>query len=306
MPVTIKKLGEQIGAVFSGEDISSPIDEETLSLLRRAFYSHSVLVFRDQEISNEQHIAFSGGFGPLEMTIPNDPVGDGGPIGVICNVDESGDIIPPDDKRMLYQKGNTMWHSDGAFRRVPLRGSLLSAKEVPPEGGETEYASLRAAYTTLPAARQSLIEDLVAEHSLAYSRSQIAADLMEDEFLKNTPPTPHPLVRMIPETGKKCCSSAPTPPTSSAGLSKRAGFCCASCSSGRHSRSSSTATNGNCTISSCGTTSAACIAGAPGTAGTTAASCIAPRYLATLWYLGNAHAFARPLPYLSFGRPFCR
>lgn len=150
MPVTIEKLGEQIGAVVSGVDISSPIDEETLSLLRRAFYSHSVLVFRDQEISNEQHIAFSGGFGPLEMTIANDPVGDGGPIGVICNVDESG-----------------------------------------------------AAYATLPAARQSLIEDLVAEHSLAYSRSQIAADLMEDGFLKNTPPTPHPLVRMIPETGEK-------------------------------------------------------------------------------------------------------
>ena len=203
MPVTIEKLGQQIGAVVSGVDISLSIDEETLSLLRRAFYSHSVLVFRDQEISNEQHIAFSGGFGPLEMTIANDPVGDGGPIGVICNVDESGDIIPPDDKRMLYQKGNTMWHSDGAFRRVPLRGSLLSAKEVPPEGGETEYASLRAAYATLPAARQSLIEDLVAEHSLAYSRSQIAADLMEDEFLKNTPPTPHPLVRMNPETGEK-------------------------------------------------------------------------------------------------------
>ena len=150
MPVTIEKLGEQIGAVVSGVDISSPIDEETLSLLRRAFYSHSVLVFRDQEISNEQHIAFSGGFGPLEMTIANDPVGDGGPIGVICNVDESGDIIPPDDKRMLNQKGNTMWHSDGAFRRVPLRGSLLSAKEVPPQGGETEYASLRAAYAPSP------------------------------------------------------------------------------------------------------------------------------------------------------------
>ena len=59
MPVTIEKLGQQIGAVVSGVDISSPIDEETLSLLRRAFYSHSVLVFRDQEISNEQHIAFS-------------------------------------------------------------------------------------------------------------------------------------------------------------------------------------------------------------------------------------------------------
>ena len=203
MPAIIEKLGEHIGAAVSGVDISSPIDEETLSQLRQAFHSHSVLVFQDQEISDEQHIAFSEGFGPLEMTIPNDPVGDGGPIGVICNVDDSGDLIPPDDNRMLYQKGNHMWHSDGAFRRVPLRGSLLSAKEVPPEGGETEYASLRAAYASLPHAQKSLIEDLVAEHSLAYSRAQIAPDLMEDEFLKNTPPTPHPLVRTIPETGGK-------------------------------------------------------------------------------------------------------
>jgi alpha-ketoglutarate-dependent 2,4-dichlorophenoxyacetate dioxygenase len=203
MPATIEKLGEHIGAAVSGVDICSPIDEETLSQLRQAFHSHSVLVFRDQEITDEQHVAFSEGFGPLEMTIPNDPVGDGGPIGVICNVDDSGDLIPPDDKRMLYQKGNHMWHSDGAFRRVPLRGSLLSAKEVPPAGGETEYASLRAAYASLPEARKSLIEDLAAEHSLAHSRAQIAPDLMEDEFVKNTPPAPHPLVRMIPETGEK-------------------------------------------------------------------------------------------------------
>ena len=77
------------------------------------------------------------------MTIPSDPVG------VICNVDDNGEVTPPDDKRMLYQKGNTLWHSDGSFRKVPLRGSQLSAKEVPPAGGETEYASLRAAYATL-------------------------------------------------------------------------------------------------------------------------------------------------------------
>ena len=121
MPATVEKLGECIGAAVSGVDISSPIDEEAFSSLQRAFHSHSVLVFRDQEISDEQHIAFSGGFGPLEMTIPNDPVGDGGPIGVICNVDDSGDIIPPDDKRMLYQKATacgTLMAPSGACRYV--------------------------------------------------------------------------------------------------------------------------------------------------------------------------------------------
>ena len=203
MSVRIEKISEHIGAEVHGVDIASPIDRGTFSLLREAFHRHSVLVFRGQEISDDQHVAFSEGFGPLEMTIPSDPVGDGGPIGVICNVDDNGEVIPPGDKRMLYQKGNTLWHSDGSFRKVPLRGSLLSAKEVPPAGGETEYASLRAAYATLSDERKELIEDLVAEHSIAWSRQQIAPGLMEDEFLKDTPPAPHPLVRRIPESGEK-------------------------------------------------------------------------------------------------------
>ena len=137
------------------------------------------------------------------MTIPSDPIGDGGPVGVISNVDDKGDVIPPDDKRMLYQKGNSLWHSDGSFRKVPLRGSLLSAREVPPAGGETEYASLRGAYAGLSDERKALIEDLAAEHSIAWSRQQIAPGLMDDEFLKDTPAAAHPLVRAIPETGEK-------------------------------------------------------------------------------------------------------
>ena len=199
----IDKLSDHIGAEVRGVDIGSPIDGGTFSLLREAFHRHSVLVFRGQEITDEQQVAFSEGFGPLEMTIPSDPIGDGGPVGVISNVDGKGHVIPPDDKRMLYQKGNSLWHSDGSFRKVPLRGSLLSAREVPPAGGETEYASLRAAYAGLPEERKALIENLVAEHSIAWSRQQIAPGLMDDAFLDDTPPAAHPLVRAIPESGDK-------------------------------------------------------------------------------------------------------
>ena len=195
----IDKLSDHIGAEVRGVDIGSPVDAGTFSLLREAFHRHSVLVFRGQEISDEQQVAFSEGFGPLEMTIPSDPIGDGGPVGVISNVDGKGHVIPPDDKRILYQKGNSLWHSDGSFRKVPLRGSLLSAREVPPTGGETEYASLRAAYAGLSDERKALVEDLAAEHSIAWSRQQIAPGLMDDAFLDDTPPAAHPLVRAIPE-----------------------------------------------------------------------------------------------------------
>lgn len=202
MTITIRKLSEHIGAAVEGVNITSGIDESTFEQLGAAFCEHSILVFHDQELSDEQHIAFSEGFGPLEPSLPSDPLGDGY-LFRISNVDEQGEIIPPDDKRALYTAGNTLWHSDGAFREVPLRASLLSAQVVPPTGGETEYASLRAAYNALPEEKKALLGDLVAMHSMAHSRAQIAPDLMTADFEKDTPPVKHSVIRAIPETGEK-------------------------------------------------------------------------------------------------------
>ena len=203
MTLVIRKLEEHIGAEVQGIDITSPIDAETFDKLRGALCEYAVLVFHEQDITDEQHVAFSEGFGPLEMTMANDPIGDGGPIGVISNLDENGDIIPPEDSRTLYTVANTLWHSDGSFKRVPLRGSLLSAKVIPPEGGETEFASLTAAYAALPEQQKADIEGLIAEHSIAHSRAQISPNLMDEAFQKDTPPVNQRLVRTIPETGKK-------------------------------------------------------------------------------------------------------
>ena len=201
--MTILPLGEHIGAEVRGIDAASPHGEETFAQLRRAFYRHSVLVFHDQDISDEQQVAFTRGFGRLQMTIASDPYGGGGFINRIANVDEEGRLIPPQDKRSLYQAGNMLWHSDGSFKAVPLRASMLSARVVPPRGGETEYASLRAAYAALPQHRKDQLEGLVAEHSMAHSRAQIAPGLLTEAFLKETPPVRHVMVRTVPETGEK-------------------------------------------------------------------------------------------------------
>ena len=203
MALAIRKLEEHIGAEVEGVDITAPVDASIFAQLRSALYQNSVLVFRGQNINDEQHVAFTRGFGPIELTIPNDPIGDGGPVGILSNLDENGAVIPPQDTRMLYQRGNELWHSDGAFRRVPLRASLLSAKVVPPEGGETEYAGLCAAYATLPAERRAGLEGLAAEHNFAKSRAQIAPNLVDDAFLEEVPPVEHALVRTIPETGAR-------------------------------------------------------------------------------------------------------
>lgn len=203
MIITIRSLQEHIGAKVEGVDITLPINTDTFARLRKALYKYAVLVFPGQDITDEQQIAFSRGFGPIQMTMASDPYGGGGPINRISNVDESGHIIPPDDNRSLYQAGNMLWHSDGSFKALPLRASLLSAKVVPPAGGETEYASLRAAYAALPKEKKVSLEGLVAEHSMACSRVQIAPNLLSEAFQKETSPVNHVLVRTLPETGEK-------------------------------------------------------------------------------------------------------
>ena len=201
--MTIVPLGTHIAAEVRGVDAASPLGEETFAGLRMALYRNSVLVFHDQDISDEQQVAFTQGFGRLQMTMASDPYGGGGPINLIANVDEEGRLIPPQDKRSLYQAGNMLWHSDGSFKAVPLRASMLSAKVVPPRGGETEYASLRAAYAALPESMKAQLQGLVAEHSMAHSRAQIAPGLLSEAFRKETPPVRQVMVRTIPETGEK-------------------------------------------------------------------------------------------------------
>ena len=203
MTLQIQALTEPIAAEVRGVDVTEPISDETFSQLRTALYRHAVLVFHDQDITDEQQVTFTWGFGTVENTIPSDPIGDGGPVGVISNVDENGDIIPPDDDRARYMVANTQWHSDGSFRRVPLKGSMLAAKVVPPEGGATEFASLVAPYKQMSEEQKAEVENLQAEHSLARSREKIAPNLMSDDFLKDTPPAVQPVVRRIPETGDK-------------------------------------------------------------------------------------------------------
>ena len=203
MKLSIHKLEEHVGAVVEGVDVTAPIAPETIRRLRIALPQHGVLLFRGQAIDDDQLVALTRAFGRLERTMVHDPIGHGGPVGVISNVDEHGKIIPRDDARILYTIGNTLWHSDGSFKRVPLRGSLLAAKVVPPEGGETEFAGLCAAYAALPTSKKSALEGLTAEHSLAHSRALIAPDLMSDAFLRETAPARQPLVRTISETGHK-------------------------------------------------------------------------------------------------------
>jgi alpha-ketoglutarate-dependent 2,4-dichlorophenoxyacetate dioxygenase len=136
----------------------------TPSRISSTFEEHSVLLFRGQTLDDAAQVAFSRRFGPLETTIrtvvsharyrPE--------ISNLANVDGEDRLIPRGDRRNLFNAGNQMWHTDSSFKRVPALASLLSGREVPPEGGETEFASMRVAYERLPDATRRRLEGKVA------------------------------------------------------------------------------------------------------------------------------------------------
>ena len=203
MSLRFVKLGEHLASEVCGIDLASPIEDSVFEQLRNAFYKYTVLVFRGQDIDADQQIDFSKRFGALEPTMVNDPSGGGGWINKLSNIDDEGNILPETHKKMLYLKGNILWHSDSSYKKVPSRGALLFAEVVPPEGGETEYASMKAAYAALPDEKKNALKDLVAEHSLLHSRNKLTPGVMDQKFKDEVPPVPQRLVRELPETGEK-------------------------------------------------------------------------------------------------------
>jgi alpha-ketoglutarate-dependent 2,4-dichlorophenoxyacetate dioxygenase len=205
--LTIAPVHPCLGARVEGVDLAGPVDEQTFRRISDAFQEFSVLVFRNQRLSDEQQMAFSRRFGPLETTLkatgrenrlhPN--------LVDLSNTDpdQDGRLMDWTDRRMLYQSGNQLWHTDSSFKPVPAMASLLSGREVPPAGGETEFASMRHAYATLDDETRRLVEDKVVVHSILYSRSTIAPGLFDPEHERELPPVRQALVRANPTNGRK-------------------------------------------------------------------------------------------------------
>ena len=204
MPLTTRKLHPLFGAEIVGIDVRS-VDDRGFRAIVDAFNEHSVLLFRGQSLTDEQQLAFSERFGPLETTIRSIASQAGTPIHVsnLSNVDADNRLIPAGDKRNLFNAGNQMWHTDSSFKKVPALASLLSAREVPPEGGETQFASMRVAHERLPADMQRFLEGKVAVHSFAYSRGLVDDGLLPPEHAAQVPPVRQALVRANPANGRK-------------------------------------------------------------------------------------------------------
>ncbi len=209
MAVTYKELTATFAVEVHGIDIAAGVSDTDVAEVVRLFNTYSVLVFPAQDIDDEQQIQFSsrisdlGTFGGLEQTVVTNE-GGGSKIAIISNVDTATDtIVPPSDKRMVFNSGNEMWHTDSSFKHVPATASLLSGREVPPEGGQTEFATQRVAFNHLPQDQQQRLEHLVAIHDFAYSRGLVAPNLMTEAQQRETPPVPQAVVRANPANGLK-------------------------------------------------------------------------------------------------------
>ena len=203
MPITITKLHPLFAAEIGGVDTDEPIDDATFAQIRRALDDYGVLVFCDQSLDDDKQIVFSRRFGKLETSGKANPA-HGTHFAGQSNLDiATGEVIPPEDRRMVYQKGNYLWHSDSSFKAVPSLCSLLSGRIVPPEGGNTEFADMRAAYDALTQDAKDKLEGLVAEHSLVYSRGTVSQEALTAKAKAELPGAWQTMVRQNPVTGRK-------------------------------------------------------------------------------------------------------
>lgn len=207
MNFAIAEINPTLGfaARVTGIDLGQPLAPGVLRRIVEAFNRYAVLVFPDQALDDAAQLRFSQLFGPLETSLTKDRVRavEDQRISNISNIDEHGNKLDPEDERAAYNRGNQLWHSDSSFKPIPALASLLSGREVPPAGGETEFADLRAAYDALPAATREAIKDLVAEHNILYSRSTMGYTGFSAAERKALPAVLQRLVRRHPATGRR-------------------------------------------------------------------------------------------------------
>ena len=192
-----------LGAVVSNVRLNA-LDDQAFAAIEAAWHAHGVLIFPGQHLSEEEQVAFSRRFGPLERSLTTTHTKHDPAIIHLSNVKKDGSLweAKSDTGRLL--QGNNYWHTDSSYKRIPAKASLLAAKIVPKTGGETAFADMRAAYDALDPAMQEWLADKIAVHSYAYSQGKVGGTgaITEDEW-DALPPVEQPVIRTHPATGRR-------------------------------------------------------------------------------------------------------
>jgi alpha-ketoglutarate-dependent 2,4-dichlorophenoxyacetate dioxygenase len=209
MSITVTPTTPAFVAEISGIDLAAPLKPADRDIIEDAINRYAVVVFHGQKLDDRQQIDFARHFGPIHSSaqkarhtgvkhrLESNEIAD------ISNLDGESKVFEQTSKRRLDWLANRLWHTDASFRAVPGALSMLYAHVVPDEGGDTEFADMRAAYDGLPDATKRQLEGLVAEHSIWHSRGQLAVTQYTPEELASLPPVPQRVVRTHPGSHRK-------------------------------------------------------------------------------------------------------
>jgi taurine dioxygenase len=194
-PFRVHPIAGALGAEVADLDLSTDLDDQTVAALRQAWLQHLVLFFRDQELPPARFLAFARRFGqPIEYPF-------------VKGLDDFPEIIPVLKLESERVNFGGIWHSDTAYLDLPPMASMLVAREVPPAGGDTEFANMYLAYETLSEGMKRLLDGLVAVNSSAAADvSRTREDRLRDSAradARKEYTAAHPVVRVHPETGRR-------------------------------------------------------------------------------------------------------
>ena len=193
----VVRVDATLGAVVTGVPLAA-LDDATWRAVEHALHEHAVLVFPDQHLTSDEQKAFARRFGALETQL--------GPDGTvpITNATKEGRILDREDPVLEILRGNEGWHTDSSYMPVSAKVSMLSAHIVPPDGGTTEWADMRAAYDALDDTTKALVAELSAHHSIIWSQRRIGARAEVGTFYGYNETEPlRPLVKIHPDTGRR-------------------------------------------------------------------------------------------------------
>lgn len=206
MKIQIKYPEQEFFAIVTDIDITS-ISSNEFNKLKKIVDTYGVTIIKNQPLNDEQQVSFSSRFGKLERPLEMDN-SDGllPEITRVSNVDMDGNLLPIKSEKVIYDRGNNYWHTDSSFKIIPAKFSILSSREIPKEGGGTEFADAEYAFKTwenMPR-KYSLqkIKDAICEHSIVYSRMQNTGDIFDKKFKDDMPFVKQRLVRTHPYTKK--------------------------------------------------------------------------------------------------------
>ena len=200
-PFQVKPLHPSLGCEIFGITLAEAVEPKLFDKVYEAFLDYELILFRDVDLPPATQVAFARAFGEVQIHVMNQYHGyeDFPEIYMLSNL---GEDCKPSGKHP--DRGTLFWHTDGSWRERTGQATMMYSEIVPPEGGETQFADMYAAYDNLSSEMKQRIEGKRAIHNLDFSRTRRhGEDPMTAEQKAKVPPIAHPIVRTHPETGRK-------------------------------------------------------------------------------------------------------